>query len=141
VEKARDYLERLAWFGDENLGEPFLWGSTDCAALAVRAISLVYDDEGILEFVDWHDEESARAFFGQHKPDDWLATFGAARVESIVPVGGFIVTASADGVEWPGVYIGVGSRLLTSREGGAVKLTDWTVINRLPVQATVWRLP
>lgn len=59
MHRLHDWPERLAGFLDSRQGEPFAWGSNDCALFAADAVQAITGVDLAREFRGYSDEEGA----------------------------------------------------------------------------------
>ena len=90
----------LIAFAEQVVGQPFVWGETDCGMLALRALDviLIQDVSGPYRGM-WSDEATALAHFQTELPSEVLARLGMQRMEPGLYAIGDILLAPKD--PWP----------------------------------------
>jgi len=137
-----DYQSALVDMADQFVGRQFLWGQTDCMTLSINAASKMYDDPSMLDFVTWVDEETARAFFkDETTPDAWLSDIGARQIPFEAICHGDAIVGCLPDLELPFSYFCIGSKLLSSLPDHGVFMSSFRIIQRLPKNSAVYRLP
>lgn len=139
--RAKDLTERLVEFADSVAGEPFEWGHTDCATLAVRALfyANLPDAERVPAVQHYTSEDEARGALQRITPADWLDELGATPIPIGALAPGDVVTGWLES-GLPYVYVVVGSRLLSSTPAEGVRLMPLRAARLLP-EPLGWRLP
>ncbi len=84
----------LVRFAQQMLGEPFVWGQTDCAMLALRCLEAAHGFATVEQYWGlWTDEASALAHFQRELPSEVLAGIGLREVPAAQASTGDIILA------------------------------------------------
>jgi hypothetical protein len=133
-----DWEQRLLRWAERELGVPFIWGVTDCHALAVRAFACMY---GYLPPVPtWTTKSQALRFLASRwQPTEALPRLGAFAVQPGYCQRGDIVVEPPKDTQLSGVLVALGQGVfLTSQPDKVVGYADRLAVDAM---ATVWRWP
>lgn len=116
-----NYELDLVNFADCVCGKPYIWGETDCCALALRCIGIMTDFDAA-QFIGWNDEKSAMQF-AQEYGDLWKTEFNMRSIKPMSCVtGDFLI---ADKALYPRAHVMIGTHLLSSNVDDGVFLVKY----------------
>ena len=135
-------MRTVSWSTDLNeyaqsvLGQPFVWGETDCAYLVVGAVRAMYGAD-VLKLGTWTTRTGAlRALRRGGSPRDAFERAGAVEVSYPFRQRGDLVQLPGEEAEgFPGLGIVVRAGVLT------VDQDEIVLIAPPDPEMTVWRLP
>lgn len=139
MRKRKDALEKLVEFADSVVGQPFVWGDTDCIAMGCGAVAAMTGDISVFQYCGWEDKAEALAASQQMSVADVLTDMGFRRIDIRHAGACDIVTGWLESNMMPYCYVGVGSLLLSSTPADGVFLSRRHILDKLP-EPTAWRL-
>lgn len=119
-----DFMQRLMAFAQAEMGRPFIWGKTNCVALALRALDAQCADSTL-----WHrwqrrmtSPARVAAFLRQHDFDACTALLGQAGLTLIDPAyaqpGDLLLYSTPEWAFAAGVNLGHAGVLSSTPERG-----------------------
>lgn len=131
-----DYEDRLAKYASGLVSKPFVWGQTDCVALAARAVDCIYGTNWFANVVTWESESEAREACARMSVEQYLEAQGATQVDTQAAVTGDILVGVHDDL-WT-VYVVTGTHVLSSMPDRGVILLRLRDLSGLTLHC--WRL-
>jgi hypothetical protein len=123
------------------VGAGFLWGETDCATLALRALDRWTGLDCSSRFAGaWGTQAEALAMYAEgYLPSDYLRQLGGYRITPAMATLGDVVTLQSEA--WPEqVHFLTGSHATVADIEAGVRLVKSALILSIP-GAEVWRVP
>jgi len=134
---------RLTQFVRAELGRPFIWGETNCVALALRAVDAMHGT-ALHDKHRRHMSSAARAlaWTRKHGPSgviDALINDGLIKIQpAYAQDGDILIGETTDGQIAAHVCLGV--RVLSSTDAGGVIQLRLNTVSPAPTFAAGWRL-
>ena len=141
--RVRNWRTRLIAWSTAQVGRPFVWGETDCAALVRAALTECFDRDVVPEVPSWHSKKEALRVLRAHDPVKTLEALGATRTTIGFARGGDIVSMRAEADEVGGVALGVwvdGFCLVPSVKHGVTRVNAISM-PRDAVVLSLWEVP
>ena len=131
------WIEELRTFAYGQLGEPFVWGRTDCHALATRALDVMTGQDYCARIRDRYQglRSALRVIAEIDEFDDQLEAEGG--YQTLKPeFGDFVIYSRLDGVKWwrhrvPALCLGGGRVILPVHSAEAIGLAPLYAIGRI----------
>ena len=120
--RVRDWRTRLIAWSNAQIGRPFIWGETDCAALVRASLQECFGQDVVPGVPTWQSKREAIRVLKAHEPVKILEALGAVKTTVGFARAGDIVRANETDVVG-GIALGVwvdGGCLVTSVERGVV---------------------
>lgn len=134
-------VELVRWASD-LVGEPFVWGETDCGTLCRRALEVLYAGDVATELLGppWDSVAGARRAWARLEDlEDALAVFGALPVDGThLQTGDIVQLEGDDRIGLPRFAVSVGGRLLRCDISAGISAVP---IGWVPADVAAWRLP
>lgn len=129
----------IAAFANDVIGEAFVWGSTDCAALTFRALAIMRPD--VDSTIDWDSLRTARDRLALEQPHQWFERIGGRGVTPLSFAStGDVILGELRELRLPAFHLIVGNHALTSSPAeGVFSVPVARLLARDDVD--LWRLP
>jgi cell wall-associated NlpC family hydrolase len=130
----------LAMWATDLLGQPFVWGETDCASLVRAAMQVMYGEDRWPDTPRYTDAAGALRVSEEHGTvkDHVLALGATKHVITFTQAGDIVIAPKTAEEHFDATAIAIADKLLMTEEGRGV----WTVpVWKAPEQGTAYRVP